>query len=79
MAPSTSADVDPLSSALQPPPGETDEQRMVRLEREAEEKRVSDAIDKELHVERETQKRKRGGQSDVKLLLLGSCALPATN
>lgn len=74
MARSSSSDFDPLSFALQPPRGETDDQRTVRLQREAEEKRISDGIDEELQVERENQKRKRGGQSDVKLLLLGpSC------
>ena len=43
----------------------------MRLQREAEEKTISDTIDEELQIERENQKRKRGGQSDVKLLLLG--------
>ena len=71
MSRSNSSDFDPLSFALQPPPGETDEQRMMRLQREAEEKIISDSIDEELRIERENQKRKRGGQSDVKLLLLG--------
>ena len=71
MARSSSSDFDPLSFALQPPPGETDEQRTGRLQREAEERLISDAIDEQIRVERENQKRKRGGQSDVKLLLLG--------
>lgn len=71
MARSSSSDFDPLSFALRPPLGETDEQRTVRLQRETEERLISDAIDEELRVERESQKRKRGGQSDVKLLLLG--------
>jgi len=44
---------------------------MIRLQRETEEQTISDTIDEELRVERENQKRKRGGQSDVKLLLLG--------
>ena len=74
MSRNNSSDFDPLSFALQPPPGETDDQRMMRLQREATEKTISDAIDEELRIERENQKRKRGGQSDVKLLLLGlSC------
>jgi len=71
MARRSSSDFDPLSFALQPPSGETDEQRTVRLQREAEDRLISDAIDEEIRVERENQKRKRGGQSDVKLLLLG--------
>jgi len=71
MARSTSSDFDPLSFALQPPSGETEELRAVRLQREVEEKLISDAIDEELRAERENQKYKRGGQSDVKLLLLG--------
>ena len=71
MSRNNSSDFDPLSFALQPPPGETDDQRMMRLQREATEKTISDAIDEELRIERENQKRKRGGQSDVKLLLLG--------
>ena len=71
MARRSSSDFDPLSFALRPPLGETDEQRALRLQRETEERLISDAIDEELRVERENQKRKRGSQSDVKLLLLG--------
>lgn len=55
-----------------PPPAapedETEEERLLRLEREAEAKRVSDAIDRDIDAEREALKRR--GPS-MKVLLLG--------
>lgn len=57
---------DPLSAVLRPPATETDQERALRLEREAEAKRISDKIDEEIN-----QDRKRKKNKDVKLLLLG--------
>jgi hypothetical protein len=64
----SSTDLDPLSAAMAPPPGETSEQRAGRLRKEAEAKRVSDAIDEELKAERAALKKKRKA---IKILLLG--------
>jgi hypothetical protein len=58
---------DPLAVLLAPPPGETDEERIARVAREAEDKRVSDLIDDGLKQEKVTLKRK----ALVKVLLLG--------
>lgn len=60
---------DPLTQVMLPPPDETPEQRAVRLQREAEAQRVSEAIDNTLKQERQLQKKKKF----VKLLLLGQC------
>lgn len=64
-------DIDPLSFALRAPPGETEEARLYRLEKEAEAKARSNKIDEFLRVEREVLKRKGGASTEVKLLLLG--------
>jgi guanine nucleotide-binding protein alpha-1 subunit len=69
--PTDRLEVDPLSFALRPPSNETLEARQVRLQREAEAKARSNAIDELLRLEREALKRKRGTHADVKLLLLG--------
>ncbi|KAE9402907.1 guanine nucleotide-binding protein alpha-1 subunit [Gymnopus androsaceus JB14] len=66
--PSIYSQDDPLTEALRPPESETELQRQIRLEQEAEAKRISEQIDEELRLEREDLKRKRG---NVKLLLLG--------
>ncbi|CCA71310.1 related to guanine nucleotide-binding protein alpha-4 subunit [Serendipita indica DSM 11827] len=66
-----SAEIDPLSFALRPPPGETNEARQQRLKNEAEAKIRSNRIDELLRAERDALKRKRGTDADVKLLLLG--------
>ncbi|KAJ4494701.1 G-protein alpha subunit [Lentinula edodes] len=66
--PSIYSQDDPLTEALKPPESETELERRARLEEEAEAKRVSEQIDEDLRLERESMKRKRG---DVKLLLLG--------
>lgn len=58
---------DPLDEVLRPPPDETDEQRQIRLENEAEAKRISQAIDASLKAERQARRKKR----IVRLLLLG--------
>ncbi|PPQ70506.1 hypothetical protein CVT24_013276 [Panaeolus cyanescens] len=58
---------DPLDEVLKPPPDETLEQRQIRLEREAEARRVSAAIDASIKAERQARRKKR----IVRLLLLG--------
>jgi len=58
---------DPLDEILKPPPDESLEQRQLRLEREAEAKRVSQAIDASIKAERTARRKKR----IVRLLLLG--------
>jgi len=58
---------DPLDEILKPPPDESLEQRHLRLEREAEAKRVSQAIDASIKAERTARRKKR----IVRLLLLG--------
>ncbi|KAF8825318.1 hypothetical protein HHX47_DHR7000513 [Lentinula edodes] len=65
--PSIYSQDDPLTEALKPPESETELERRARLEEEAEAKRVSEQIDEELRLERESMKRKRG---DVKVLPL---------
>ncbi|KAI0321777.1 G-protein alpha subunit [Amylostereum chailletii] len=65
--PSISHD-DPLSIIMRPPDTETESERRSRLLREAEAKRVSEAIDEELRADRKMwEKQKR----DIRLLLLG--------
>lgn len=63
------ARIDP-EAAWPPPisPDENDDDRNVRLEQEREAKRVSDAIDLALNVERENKKKTIHG---AKILLLG--------
>ncbi|TFK28492.1 G-alpha-domain-containing protein [Coprinopsis marcescibilis] len=58
---------DPLDEVLRPPPDETPEQRSIRLEREAEAKRISMEIDASIKAERQARRKKR----IVRLLLLG--------
>ena len=55
---------DPISALLRPPPGETESARQLRLQREAEAKRISDRIDEELRLE---EKRFRKRKEDVKV------------
>ena len=50
-----------------PSPDETEEERRVRLAAESEAKRVSDVIDRQLEVDRQRRKERRG----PKILLLG--------
>ncbi|KAF9243432.1 guanine nucleotide binding protein, alpha subunit [Melanogaster broomeanus] len=59
---------DPLSRALRPPPSESETDRQIRLQQEADARRISEQIDEELRVEREQLRKSR---DDVKLLLLG--------
>lgn len=62
----SSVSQDPLSVLTAPLESETPEERVKRLEREAEAMRVSNAIDDELDKERKAPK-------PVKILLLGKC------
>ncbi|KAK1222871.1 hypothetical protein PQX77_014293, partial [Marasmius sp. AFHP31] len=66
--PSLYSQDDPITEALKPPPSETEAQKQIRLQEEAEAKRISEQIDEDLRQEREILRRKRG---EVKLLLLG--------
>lgn len=59
---------DPLSRALEPPAGETSEQRAVREAKEADARRVSERIDEQIKSEKQAKSR---GKGQVKVLLLG--------
>ena len=70
---------DPLALVMAPPPDENSEQQAARLAREAEARRISEAIDEQLKKERAEQKKGK----IVKLLLLGQsesgkCGFPST-
>ncbi|KIL64804.1 hypothetical protein M378DRAFT_11161 [Amanita muscaria Koide BX008] len=58
---------DPLTRLLLPPADETPEQRLMREQREADAKRISDAIDDSLRREKAALKK----QNHVRVLLLG--------
>lgn len=58
---------DPLDVLLRPPPDESPEERLGRLEKEAEAKRISQAIDASIKAEKAARRKKR----IVRLLLLG--------
>ena len=64
---STSRVDDPFDDILRPPPGETPQQRELRLAREEEARRISLAIDASIKAERQARRKKR----IVRLLLLG--------
>lgn len=59
---------DPFAIFTAPPPGETQEEKAAREQRELEAQRVSDRIDEEIKVEKALLKKHRG---TVKVLLLG--------
>ncbi|KAJ6558485.1 guanine nucleotide binding protein, alpha subunit [Mycena vulgaris] len=61
-------DIDPLTLALAPPPGETPHDRDARLQRERDAKKRSDLIDQELSRQRVD---KNSVKNPVKVLLLG--------
>ncbi|PCH42467.1 G-protein alpha subunit [Wolfiporia cocos MD-104 SS10] len=66
---STTTDAgDPLSALLRPPPSESETDKALRLQREAEAKKINDKIDEEIKADRERYKKSK---QDVKLLLLG--------
>ena len=56
-----------------PPPRETDLDKALRLEEGREAKRISDEIDHELELERQTTRKKQKGEK--RLLLLGAHSL----
>ena len=60
-------DDDPLAAALRPPPDESPEARAIRIAREEEAARVSQAIDEAIRVERQAHKKNKV----VRVLLLG--------
>lgn len=66
-SPSIYSQDDPITAAMKPPLSETDSERNVRLEFEAEAKRVSEQIDEDLRAERERLKKRKG---DVKVSIL---------
>ncbi|KAJ7078833.1 guanine nucleotide binding protein, alpha subunit [Mycena belliarum] len=61
------ADLDPLSLALAPPPGESPQDREARIQRERDAKKRSDLIDQEISRQRNEKK----SPKPVKILLLG--------
>lgn len=63
-SPSIYSQDDPISAAMKPPSTETDIERNLRLQYEAEAKRVSEQIDEDLREERERLKKRKG---DVKV------------
>lgn len=65
---STTTDADPFTAFLRPPTSETEHERVDRLQREADAKRISDTIDEEIKADRE---RMRKSKQDIRLLLLG--------
>ncbi|KAI0649357.1 G-protein alpha subunit [Trametes meyenii] len=65
---SIGADGDPFSALLRPPASETEHERIARLQREADAKRISDTIDEEIKADKE---RMRKSRQDIRLLLLG--------
>jgi guanine nucleotide-binding protein subunit alpha len=59
---------DPFAIFHAPPPNETPGERTARIEKEAEEKRISDQIDEQLKVDRLTLNKQK---YVVRVLLLG--------
>lgn len=59
---------DPLATLAAPPPNETPEARQARERREAEARRINDAIDEQIRQERNSLKKKK---RPVKILLIG--------
>ncbi|TFY68532.1 hypothetical protein EVG20_g3516 [Dentipellis fragilis] len=66
--PSIMSQDDPLALAMRPPETETEAERRIRLDREAEARRISDNIDEQL---KQDKKKYDKSKQDVKLLLLG--------
>ena len=61
---STNTEGDPFSQLLRPPASETEHERVARLQREADAKRVSDRIDEDIKAERE---RLRKSKQDIRV------------
>ena len=57
---------DPITVLMRPPAGESDSDKQLRLQREAEAKRISDSIDEDLRAERE---RMRKSKQDIRVRL----------
>jgi hypothetical protein len=65
---------DPLLDALRAQHvNESQDQRQDRLRKEAEAKKISDAIDEQLKAEEKSKSKKR---TEIKILLLGSLTIP---
>ncbi|KAL0568037.1 hypothetical protein V5O48_013958 [Marasmius crinis-equi] len=63
------SDGDPFAEFMKPPKGESESEKAARLLREAEEQKVSNAIDEEISMARAVMKKEK--YSVVKILLLG--------
>ncbi|KAG7087233.1 hypothetical protein E1B28_013214 [Marasmius oreades] len=63
------SDIDPFAELMAPPIGETDAEKSLRLRREEEAQRISNAIDEEINKARAALKKERS--SVIKVLLLG--------
>ena len=61
---SNNAEGDPFSAFLRPPTSETEHERVARLQREADAKRISDSIDEEIKADRE---RMRKSKQDIRV------------
>lgn len=57
---------DPLAAIIRPPSSESDEERQLRLQREAEAKKISDRIDEEISQD---EKRFKKQKQDIKVCL----------
>ncbi|KAH9987286.1 G-alpha-domain-containing protein [Russula compacta] len=66
--PSVYSQDDPLSFAIRPSDAETELERLARIQREAEAKRISDIIDEQLKIDKRNYEKSK---QDVRLLLLG--------
>ena len=58
---------DPFSALMRPPPTESEEERVVRLQREAEAKRISESIDEQIKLDKEKYKKSK---EEVKVCVL---------
>ncbi|OBZ72033.1 hypothetical protein A0H81_07747 [Grifola frondosa] len=56
---STTTESDPFSAFLRPPASESERERIERVQRETDAKRVSDSIDEELKLDRERYKKSK--------------------
>lgn len=60
---------DPFSALMRPPPTESDEERVARLQREAEAKRISENIDEQIKLDKEEYKKSK---EEVKVSVFNS-------
>jgi guanine nucleotide-binding protein alpha-1 subunit len=68
-------DDDPLAAALRPPPDELPEARAIRIAREEDALRISQAIDESIRLERQASKKNKV----VRVLLLGQSESGTSN